>query len=139
MLGVYKAYKAKWDFGASEVPFSFFFIDHVHQCSIWKCILSYVPNTPRKTYALNWYRKNYILTWKLTFWKKSILLMRAYKACMAKWAFGAQRCLSVFCLDDTHRCFIWKWMLSYVPNTYRKTYAPNLSRKNFILAGNWFF
>ena len=39
-----------------------------------------------------------------------------------------QRCLSAFYPDDAHRCSIWKWILSYVSNTPRKTYAPNWSR-----------
>ena len=39
-------------------------------------MLSYVPNTPRKTYAPNWSRKNYILAGKTTFFIFSHFLVR---------------------------------------------------------------
>ena len=39
-------------------------------------MFSYVPNTPRKTYAPNWSRKNYIVAGKSTFFIFSHFLVR---------------------------------------------------------------
>ena len=136
IFGGYKAHMAKWDFGASEGPFRF--LPRWCTSVFYMKMNAYIcPKHFPKNLCTQLEPKKLHPSLKIDFFEKS-----QFCSCLASirliWRneiLEPRRCLSAFCPDDAHQCSIWKWMLSYVPNTPRKDCAPNWSRKNYILAG----